>query len=304
LQRRCKDALRYRLFRQNWTIGVVRRPIAEVAGLCGGAAQRRAMEELHWMLEERGLFRADPFPVPFGSDEDTIRILFEELHWSEGRGTIAACTYDGRTFGAVEPVLECPHHLSYPFSLIADDRWLIVPEQAEAGEVRAYDLAEGQDEGGFPIAGLGLIDPSIIEHGGRWWMFAGHSGGHENTQLHLYHSAALTGPWTPHPANPIKLDAASARPAGHLFRHDGSLYRPGQNCADYYGQAIAVHRVVRIDENVYEEEQVAEIVPLSAARYRDGLHTISAFGPYTVIDGARLESTLHPALDTLAALVR
>lgn len=304
LQRRCKDALRYRLFRQNWTIGVVRRPIAEVAGLCGGAVQRRALEAVHWMPEQRGLFRADPFPVSYGGTEDTIRILFEELHWSEGRGKIAACTYDGRTFGKVDTVLECPHHLSYPFSLLAGDRWLTVPEQAEAGEVRAYDLAEGQDEEGFPIARMGLIDPSIIEHGGRWWMFAGHRGENENKRLHLYHSDALTGPWTPHPANPVKSDATSARPAGHLFRHEGALYRPGQNCADHYGQGIAVHRVLLLDEERYEEEQVAEVVPLSSVRYRDGLHTISAFGPYTVIDGARLESTLHPALDGLAALVR
>src|SRR5207253_8229013 len=47
-------------------------------------------------------------------------------------------------------------------------------------------------------------------------------------ELHLFHAERLTGDWQPHPRNPVKSDARSARPAGSLFVRDGALYRPAQ----------------------------------------------------------------------------
>ena len=63
------------------------------------------------------------------------------------------------------------------------------------------------------------------------------------TDLHIWWSDDLFGQWRPHAANPVKIDARSARPAGTPFVHAGTLYRPAQDCSHTYGGAVAICRV-------------------------------------------------------------
>ena len=301
LGRRLRDALRYRLFRQNWNIGVVRAPVAVVAGLEGAQAQRDALETMDWMQEERGVFRADPFAVPAAGGG--IDIYYERLAWSEGRGTIDAMTYDQSGFGGERALMRRPHHLSYPFTMQLHGEWVTIPEQAEARTVRTFPVPF-DDAGTDVLAGEPLLDSTVVRHAGHFYLFATKLGQDENGALYLYHAFDLVGPWTPVSSEPVKVDRGSARPAGQIFSHGGELYRPGQNCARFYGESIAVNRIISLSPNGFEEEQVAEIRAPANSRYHDGLHTLSSCGGFTVIDGARLEAKLHPALDPLASLVR
>ena len=300
--RRAKDAVRYRFFRQNWNIGVVPAPIAVVAGLEGSKAQTDALGKTVWMPEERGLFRADPFPLPRA--DGGIDILFEQLRWSENRGTIEQTTFDGFHFGPVRKALRLNHHLSYPYTIEDGGEWHVLPEQAESRTLMRYPVPFDADAGRMVVDGEALLDASIFSKDGRYWMFATRPGRQENVDVFLYHANALDGLWEMVGNGPIKSDATSARPAGHIFRHKGEWYRPAQNCANYYGESIAVHRITAISTDSFAEQKVAEVRPIPRSRYRDGLHTISACGNWTVIDGARLENTLTPALDRLASLVR
>ena len=301
--RRVQDAVRYRLFRQSWNIAVTPYPIAQVAGLLGRKAQDEALDALCWMDEERALFRADPFPI--GRRDGTgIDIYFEQLRWSEDRGTIDRVTYDGHKFGSVEPVMRTDHHLSYPYTVSSTDIDLVMPEQGEAGFVAAYNPDRGFEAPMHVLSEQPLVDASLIERNGRYWMFATKSGPNVNRDLYLFTADAISGPWSACQDAPVKSDLGSARPAGHMFEHDGELYRPSQNCADYYGENIVINRIVRLDEDGFVEEQVSEIRPRKASPYRDGLHTISTSGKHTVIDGARLISTFHASLDWASALVR
>jgi hypothetical protein len=112
--------------------------------------------------------------------------------------------------------------------------------------------------------------------------------------LRAYHADALEGPWRAHLCNPVKIDVRSSRPAGAPFMLDGALHRPAQDCTRKYGRRISILRVNAIDERRYEEEIVAVIEP-PQGKYARGLHTLSALGTSTLIDGLHRDFSLRVA---------
>jgi hypothetical protein len=92
----------------------------------------------------------------------------------------------------------------------------------------------------------------------------------------------------------VKIDIRSARPAGAPFMLDGSLHRPAQDCTRKYGRRVSIVRVTAIDERAYQEELVAVIEP-HRGRYSRGLHTLSAMGASTLIDGLHRDFSLRAA---------
>ena len=206
------------------------------------------------------------------------------------------CRFDGHGFGAYTPVLESPAHLSYPFLLRHDGETLFIPEHSAARAVAAY--AVSPDGTAVPRGTLfgdrALVDSSIVVRDGRYWLFAIENDRRWNAELNIFHADALFGPWHPHARNPVKVDVASARPAGTLFEHDGQLYRPGQDCAERYGAAVVVNRVTELTPIAFAEEPVARVSPHHLRRYRKGLHTLSALGDFTLIDAGRTQPIHWP----------
>jgi hypothetical protein len=108
-------------------------------------------------------------------------------------------------------------------------------------------------------------------------------GGGTRDELHLFHASSPLGPFTPHARNPVKSDCRSARPAGPLFRREGRLFRPAQNCAGGYGTSVILHRIEELTPETYRETQVEEIVPTwdpEALR----IHTLGQTDDLLVID--------------------
>jgi hypothetical protein len=135
------------------------------------------------------------------------------------------------------------------------------------------------------------VDPTIFEHGGRWWLSFASSvrGTHEASALQLYHAESPLGPWAPHRNNPVKVDVRSARPAGRVFHHEGRLYRPAQDGSPRYGTGIVVHELLELTPTSFREEEVTRI----SATWRPGLtgtHTINAAGGLTAIDARQRRS--------------
>ena len=104
-------------------------------------------------------------------------------------------------------------------------------------------------------------------------------------ELFLFHSETLeTRDWTPHPMNPVVSDVRRARPAGHVFSHQGRLIRPAQDCSKRYGYGIRLNEILRMTESEYEEVERTSIEPLWDSRVI-GMHTLSHAGNLTVVDG-------------------
>jgi len=88
--------------------------------------------------------------------------------------------------------------------------------------------------------------------------------------------------------NPVKCDVRSSRPGGTPFVHDGALYRPAQDSSKSYGGALTINRITSLSQDEFREEPRVHLEPFRDSPYPDGLHTLSAAGSITVLDGKRM----------------
>ena len=231
---------------------------------------------------------ADPFPV---EQNGRYYVFFEERPFDTGKGHIAVIEIEpGGRWSRPQRVLERDHHLSYPFLLEHEGALYMIPESADSRSVELYRCTE------FPLrwrrervllAGVRCADATLHRAGDRWWMFASAAPGESpcfDDELHLYHADGLAGDWQPHARNPVKSDPRSARPAGSLYIHNGSLYRPSQVCVPRYGAGLALNRVHRLTPYEYSERLVQRIEPAGKDGLL-GLHTVNRAGPLEVVDG-------------------
>ena len=284
LLRRVRALLRDLFVHEQWNVGLIRAPIHAVLS----SMQRSSIE---WFATpRRHEFLADPFGV---MRDGKLTVLCEYLDQRHPRGVIVASDERGsaasRTPVQIGP--DTPVHLSYPYLLEVDGKLMCVPETNEAHEVALYELVE------FPnrwrkVAALlrdrALVDATPFFFGGLWWLAASEVAAKGKTsELHLWWAQELEGPWTPHAQNPVKVDVRSARPGGTPFVHEGVLYRPAQDCAATYGRRIVVNRVLELTPEEFREEMATALEPDPSGPCPAGLHTLSAVGDQTLIDGKR-----------------
>ncbi|MFC6974691.1 hypothetical protein ACFQL1_08345 [Halomicroarcula sp. GCM10025709] len=275
-----------------WSIGVTDSPIEAVVADPAGT-------DFEWFpLPDSRRFVADPFPVRIDGEP---YLLFEEFPFDTAKGVISALSLDDDlSFDNTEVVLEQPFHLSYPYAFVHDGSTYVTPEMAEGNEIRLYEL-HGPTEWDHVetlVPDVMGIDPTVVRHDGRWWLFFTLLDDLPETNLHVYHAPTLRGEWVPHANNPVKTDVRSVRPAGTPWTEDGTLYRPGQYCAGGYGKRVVVNRVDRLTPTAFEETVVGELAPGDDDPYAGGRHTLAANEDVTVIDG------YHPVVDTYHTLRR
>ena len=178
--------------------------------------------------------------------------------------------------------------MSYPFVIEHEGKIHVVPESAASGKVELYELSSDGErlERVCTLLEEAVFDPTVFQHEGRWWLF-GTVPPLSNVTLHAWYSDRLEGPWTPHALNPVKQDVRSARPGGTPFRHNGELYRPAQDSEVTYGHRIAINRILELSPTAFREETVKHIGPLKGTAYNQGMHTLSAVGEFTLVDGKR-----------------
>jgi hypothetical protein len=239
------------------------------------------------MLPPNDRFYADPFL--FEKDGKTYLFL-EDLRYSEGRALISCCELnpDG-THGPIVEVLRRPYHLSYPFLFQEGGEIYMIPETKENRTVELYRATNFPNEWALEsvlLDNIYAVDATIQQIDGKYWMFVGISNGRYSNcdELGIFFSDALKGPWTPHPANPVVSDVRRARPAGALFRDQGRLIRPSQDCAKAYGYAIVFSEVITLSETEYEERPIARLDP-GWIKGNLGTHTYTRTDQFEVIDG-------------------
>lgn len=276
-----RNALEARIFDEQWGLGLINRPIQ--------SSLHQPAVEPKWILPmPRGRFLADPFIAEI---DDTLVVLAEDYSGSEGRGRISAIAIDskGQASPPVTAISE-PHHLSYPFLVKRRGEWFCIPESAEAGEVRIYSHGNGLQDwkvAGTLLHGVALLDCTVVQFEEYWWMFACTRNGPTEARLEIYFSRDLFGPWQPHPVSPVKSDIRSSRPAGTPFLHEGSLYRPAQDCSRTYGGSVVIHRIETLTPADFSEREAVRLTPGRDWRFPHGMHTISGAGNWTVVDAKR-----------------
>ena len=266
-----------------WNIGVLDQPIDDIA--------RRGVACVpEWLPPPPpGTMLADPSCIAKAGGGFTLYAEQLDYHGNR-RGEIwsadVACEADLAT-ARFAPLIASPHHMSYPFPLPdADGGVLLTAETWGAGSALLWKVDGPVVELGAVMAGRQVVDPTLWRDDERWWLFCTFQDDSPNGALHLFEAADIRGPWRPHPGNPVQTGLARSRPAGGLFRMDGILVRPAQDCSASYGGAVVLQAVTCLDSERYEERPLRRIEPLPGA-YRSGLHTICAAGRRTLIDGKR-----------------
>jgi hypothetical protein len=216
-----------------------------------------------WLLTPpNDRFWADPFLV---ERDGRSWVFVEELLHSTFRGHLAVIELlnDG-TYRPTKIILSSEKHLSYPFVFEWADDVYMVPESSASRNVVLWKCVRFPDcwtAVATLLPNIRAVDATLVQHGGRWWMFA--AVAEDDACLHdelcLYFADSPLGPWEAHAANPVKSDSRNARPAGNLFVADGALYRPAQDCGTEYGKAIILNRIDRLDTEGFSETQIARI---------------------------------------------
>lgn len=240
-------------------------------------------------------FYADPFPLDHRGE---TWLFLEDFVHATGKGIVSAVRFgDDGPVGRPVPVLEEAHHLSYPFVFTAEGEAWMVPETGGAGTIdlyRATAFPGGWVKEATLVWGCVASDATLVEHGGRWWMFATVRDaapdaplglGSYSDALHLWSAPDFRGPWTPHAHNPVLVDVASARPAGRILARAGGLIRPVQDCTEGYGRALALARIDRLDDDGYAQT-VETTLRAGPGWPGTRLHTLNRSARLECIDGS------------------
>jgi hypothetical protein len=292
-----------------------RAAVSEAARAVSGVLARRVRRvrrREEWLVAARprtsgvGLGSADGFtPIELSSDgavadpfvfehEGETFLFFEEVDPVDRRGHIsyARLDADARPIGPAAVALKAPYHLSYPFVVRHGGEIFLMPESSANRTVELYRASSFPDVWTLEhvlLEDVQALDATLHVDDDRLWLFVAiaEEGAARGDELHLFSSSTLTGPWHPHPLNPVVSDVRSARPAGRLFEHGGSLIRPSQDSSRRYGHALVFNRVDVLTDEDYVETPVARIEPT----WLPGLvatHTYNAGQHVEVIDGKRV----------------
>jgi len=255
--------------------------------LLSGKWDKSALWRSNEVRNPRGRFWADPFLYSHGG---RTFCFVEDFVRKTNKAHITALEIQGTEVIERGIALKEPFHLSFPFLFKYKGELFMCPECFESGQIRIYRCTE------FPLKwelqsvvmeGVCAADTMLFEKEGRWWMLTSfdESGTHDYcSELYLFSSASpLETNWTPHPQNPIRIDARGGRNAGLII--DGQrLFRLAQRQGfDQYGQGLLVFEIKTISESIYVEELVSEINPTFRKGLR-GTHHLSCDGKTTVID--------------------
>lgn len=273
------------LFRhEGWNVGVIEQPLNSLLSHDEDLA-------INWAPSSgRNRFLADPFGI---ETERGCQILVEEYEYCRGKGKISALTYDsGRFLPVSNSVMESEFHHAYPFVFHLEGELFCTPERRGSKELAIYKATNyptGWERVGTLIEGVDVVDPTLFQWKGQWWLACTGAGFNASRDLSFWYSDQLLGTWRPHANNPVKTDVRNARPAGTPFAWKGSLYRPAQDSSRTYGGRVVINEVTELTSESFREKAVKVIGPREGnSPYPEGLHTLAAAGSMTLVDGKRM----------------
>lgn len=288
-----KSRLLKYLNNQNWNIGFVSTSPKELV-------ENQKLGRVEWLKHPyKDRFFADPFI--YNVNDEEIVVFVEEMEFSKPVGRLSELVVDAKSKRLISKytLLELDTHLSYPAIIRQGNDVLVCPENGASGKLSLYKYNSKTHKLEFisVILEESLADATIQQVGSTFYMFATKV---PNTQgdLFLYQSTRFDGDYQE--VGLISKGRENARPAGDLFKVEGVLYRPAQNCSKGYGGATEVMQVTKCEDGCFEEKHMFSLFPTSF-RYNLGLHTLNFHENIGVIDGY---GYLYPIMGRLLHFVR
>lgn len=269
-----------------WNIGFIEKSIGNVI------LSDNDYEKVHWVIHNyKDRFFADPFILSV--DDDTIKVLVEDFPFYNKRGVISVLSIDRKTYRLIDRkvILRQPFHMSYPFIMRKEDGSIwVTPESSKSGALYRYKMNPTtlmlDDQ--KTIISEPVVDSTIIEYKGLYWLFCTKKGADSNRKLFIYYAENPEGSYKEHSGNPVVIDDTMARPAGSMFKDGDTLYRVIQKCDKIYGEYINVSRIDILTTTEYKESFVKELRAENSI-YSNAFHTINGYGDICVVDGLRVK---------------
>lgn len=232
-------------------------------------------------------FLADPFLI---RHENKSYCFVEEYDDHQRRGRIAVYGLSTTRSDRIGDAVSEPFHLSFPYVFAYEGKYYMCPETRQNNDIRLYECVE------FPLrwqlkktimTQVSAVDSMIFEHEGRWWLFTNIDPADADdrcAELFIFYADnPLADVWTPHPMNPVMVDATKARNGGLLY-DKGRIFRVSQQQGfDSYGKSAWINEIVTLTTEAYEEIPRAKIEPNFFQRL-SGCHHMHSDGKFTVFD--------------------
>lgn len=272
-----------KLYLKQWGIGFLKGSMTDII------RNKKNRLSFEWIsLGNKTVSYADPFV--FKTDDGRINILFESVSSYALDGKISLMVCNDQLEPVFEKVvLDTNDHLSYPHVFKENGNIYVFPENAFSGSLNCYefDTTKNLLVNKKEIIRKPLLDSTILKYQGKYWLFATLLGDTLNSDLHIFYSDSLFGPFVPHAGNPVKRQLNGSRPAGNFIEVDGNIYRPTQNCSNYYGESITINKVTALAPDTFEEEEYMVIEPNKNDEFNYGIHTINAIDDIIIVDGQK-----------------
>lgn len=259
-----------------WNVGIIENDVHDLIG-------NDVSYSIRWMNHDyHDRFFADTFLYYY--DSNFYYILVEELPFYEPAGYISMLKIRRSDMRLLEKktIIRDRLHFSYPY-LYGD--W-IVPENFRSGKTVAYRFDGNVITETKIIMNHGLIDQTFLTYCGKEWIFATDKD-NPLCGLKIYYRNLNDEKWQEHRKNPVNTDIKTARPGGHFFKIEDTLYRPVQDSEKCYGNKIRIMRVDYLDEDDYRETEIAVFSSENQGKYSMGFHTFNAENGFIVCDGYR-----------------
>ena len=271
-----------------WNIGFANYNIAEII------REKRNDLKFKWFpIEGNSKSFADPFI--FKSADKKLHVIYEEFSMIDLKkyGTIVlSILNEDFTPCFNKEILDSKTHSSYPFTLSENNETYVIPESSRRRKVSCYQfdfVSNSLINEKIIIDKLPLLDSTIFRYNNKFWLFAT-LGDHEfdHSKLYIYYADSMFGEYKPHINNPVKEGLNGTRPAGNIITVDNELYRPAQNCKEYYGESITINKIITLNENEFKEEAYLQITADKESIYSEGIHTINVLDDIIVVDGIKM----------------
>ncbi len=251
---------------ETWQIGIVDQPIESVIS-------NGIQKDITWMrAKQNDSYLADPFNM---SVNGKSTIVAEYFSGSKQMSHIVNAETE-------EIILARDYHISFPLPVEINGQHYLCPEMSASGTHSLF-LMNGVRET-LQLVDAPLVDPVMLEHNKRWWIFTHRQDDQNNAALFIYHSEHPDKEFQPHALNPVKTNVRNSRSAGAILNIKGKLIRPAQDSAITYGNAIVFNEILELTPTSFVEKPFKRVEANEHWDYNKGIHTINAYGDKTLID--------------------
>lgn len=236
-------------------------------------------------LKNPVVISADPFLFVH---KGWLFLFYEELsYYNCGGNIVMRKTKDLKHWSKPYTIIDDPHHYSFPYVFEDNGSVYMIPESGCNDRIRLYKADDDSLESFSLVKNLieqdqrpkdvvfNYCDNVLYKKDGVYYLFTSKYDG-DSYRLELYLSDKLEGPYSPHPASPVRNDSKYGRNGGSIIEYEGKLLRVAQDCSESYGGDIHLLEIDQLTPTSYNEHVFKDHVALTDRRYyRNGSHQLN-----------------------------